>query len=250
MTHLKLIVVCSVLSAVHEGSEATRPEMRLIKEHKQSPTKTWSVEQIASFLDTRMIDTARFKNSKNIIDVLGVITEALKEDQIGFDIILDLKSFDKTHLTDCEIRQARVGLTTSVRRVAIKTALRYVLSQLPTEGADLWLKQGQVLIVSSHGKTKPADTIMDSFVAEGCLEKVLKQLSAATGVNFVIDQRVKEKAKQKVHAKLFNHVSIGGILFVLTDMLDLDYVVVESNLFYITSGSNATKIRKDGRTAQ
>jgi hypothetical protein len=198
-----------------------------------------SVEQgQANTLMSRLgepIETKDFQvpGGMSLKDALGLFVEKLAAKGMELPILVDSAAFREESI---EVYETPIRFPPFPRRLALATALRLALDQVPEKNATYLVRPTHILITTLQRATPEKQTIRGLFVKRP-LEAVLEELSAQTGISVLLDPKVGDKAKTPVTAKFRNETSLPTAVRVLADMADLRVVVVE-NVLYVTSKSN------------
>jgi hypothetical protein len=168
-------------------------------------------------------------------------------DRYDMTFVLDVKAFKEEGMEDVEGFKVRLPKMKGVR---MGTVLRLTLDQL----------DASYLVRKDHIEITPAATMERDFWTDHRgpkvrlvhaifdrrpLDDALKELSAATGITVIIDERPEGKSKNPVTANLVN-VTLDDAVRVLADMADLKALRLGS-LFYVTSKENAKALQGEQR---
>jgi len=200
----------------------------------ECPKSQWASEKIAEYLSNKSIETSPFAKKMQAKEFFEGLKRIARKDEVGFEFRLDSDDRDDPYELEIELPE-------TPKRMSMNTAIKLAVSQLPAN-VKVSFRKGLV-VVSSKAASSDA-IIVEGLVIDGSLESALSELSNRFGVNIVIDERVREKAKKNIRAKFVNSVKLESVIFVLTNMSDLDFVHVEENLYYVTSPSNATESKR------
>ena len=130
---------------------------------------------------------------------------------------------------------------------SLDTVLRKILARAPSSSGTIFIIRRDEIEITTRALWLrelglPADT-KSPLVVKHFRKTPLHKALAATSGNILIDVREERKTRVKVTAR-FDHVPIETALELLADMAGLA-VVKKANVYYVTSPSNAERLRKD-----
>jgi RNA polymerase sigma factor (sigma-70 family) len=139
-----------------------------------------------------------------------------------------------------------------MKSVRFSTVLNKILSRLPGEsGAVYVVRRDHIEITTEawlrselrlHPNAALSPLVSSSF-DKVPLEDAIKEISAATGFNIVLDAAKLEKSKLVVTANLYN-VPVDTAVRILAEMANLRVVPLD-NVLFITSKETATRLQKE-----
>src|SRR5262249_39096934 len=135
------------------------------------------------------------------------------------------------------------------RHMPVAMVLRLALSNVPN--ATFIVRQG-VVEVTTLKAASPRQLLRQRVLAnfkQDPLRDALDSLSAASGLNVVLDQRLGDKLKTPVSATFGNGITLEGALLLLTDMTDLKLYITDE-FVYVTTPANARQMHKERREAE
>jgi hypothetical protein len=157
-------------------------------------------------------------------------------ERFDLSIILDLEAFKHPMVNVPEADNLMVSLP-KVNGIKLHKALHWMLASIQ---ADFLQQNGTVVIVPHSLATSPAYLRQLPIQAEfqqKPLFEALGQLSDASGVTVVVDQRAAEQGRSPVTANFMN-VELEAAVRILADMANLKAVPLGSTL-YVTTAENA-----------
>jgi hypothetical protein len=166
-------------------------------------------------------------------------------DRYDMTIVVDLKAFKEEGVE--ELGEFRVRLP-KMKGVRLGTVLGLTLDQVD---ASYLVRRDHIEITPTArlerdiwaGRKGPKLPLVHALFEKRPLDDALKELSAATGVTVVVDERPEGKSKNPVTANLLN-VPLDDAVRVLADLADLKAVQLDSVL-YVTSKDNAKALQAE-----
>jgi hypothetical protein len=166
-------------------------------------------------------------------------------DRFDVTFVIDLKSFKEEGIDDIESFKVRLPKMKGVR---MGTVLRLLLGQLD---ASYLVRKDYIEVTPTArlereiwaGCKGPRLPLIHAVFEKRPLDEALKELSAATGVTVVVDERPEGKSRNPVTANLLN-VPLDHAVRVLADLADLKAVQLDSVL-YVTSKENAETLQAE-----
>jgi hypothetical protein len=167
----------------------------------------------------------------------------LLEDQANYQgkpmsIALDRSSLGQVEIEDVD--NLPVRLFRSEDPIALKVALRDIVSQF---GLTYAIAEGRVLVGPRTAIIERVyNQAVNLNVEEVPLRKVLRQLADQTGVNLVLDSRIKEELKTTMAVR---DMSLKTTVRLLAEMSDLQAVPLREDGFFLTNKENAARLRME-----
>jgi hypothetical protein len=183
-------------------------------------------------------------NPSTLQDALGLLGE-----KTGLTFFIDSNAFAADEVQKVEESQVGLGRMMGVR---LDTVLRLLLGQVKGQKyVGTYLIRGDHIEVTTtwHAglQLSPGEGVLmprvNSVLHREALEEALAQLSEATGISIVLDERVSDKG-QKVVTAILNNVPLDTAVRVLADQTDLKPVLMD-NLIYVTSKNNAKELEAE-----
>jgi hypothetical protein len=174
------------------------------------------------------------------IDANTPLKDALEyfSDRYELTILVNTAAFKEENVKE-DIEAVPVKLP-KMTGVALATALRLVLAQLPPKGAAYRVR-GDFIEITTFKRMRPGHHLKQKVAAsftERPLEEVLQELSDQSGVSVLLDMRAGDRAQTALSATFNNDVSLETAVRLLADMADLKAVVM-GNALYVTTKANA-----------
>jgi hypothetical protein len=162
-------------------------------------------------------------------------------------IHLDSAAIKKANESTPDIETVNVRLTKTEHPVLLKVALQSVLNQFESTNNEgrlaFAIVEGRVLIGPPRTLRETVLTQPVSIEAESVpLRTILKQLSDRTGVNLVLDPRLKEEPKATVEV---HEMALTTAVSLLAEMSDLNVVRLPDDGFFLTTKERGDRIRKE-----
>ncbi len=131
----------------------------------------------------------------------------------------------------------------SMPRLTVGEALGEALDQVPTANACFLIRQGKVEITTDK-RARPQYLLGEKVFAvfkNTALSDALDELSEQTGVTFVIDPRVSDKAKGSISATFAGNSALAAVV-VLTNMAGVEPMVL-GDIVYMTTAANVKTLQ-------
>jgi hypothetical protein len=193
-----------------------------------------------------VIETKDFTNQMTLKEGLQLLYEKFAARGKDLPILVDHRGFVDADADAASPYEAAVQLPPVPKQMTVGTALRVMLSQVPTKAnATFIVRQGHIEIVPQSRVA--IDVLLRERVLERFdkvpLQEVLDSLAATTGAPILLDVRAKDKGQERVSVVL-NNLSLQDALHVLTEQAGLRYEVLQSGVF-VTLPAEAKRVEKE-----
>jgi hypothetical protein len=214
---------------------------------KLLPGKPLSIREIRKRLD-RLIETKDLRQLTSLGEGLQFLEHKLSDGgKVNLEIVLREHLFKKENPDSPDIAETKIKFPPFPKRMSAATALRILLSKVPTNNATYRLRAGQIQVTTiDDAATVQLNEPVGGSYRDRPLAEVLDKLAAQSGVTIILDRRVSKQGQVPVRAYLGAFVSLQTALRLLTDMADLRYVII-GNAVYVTSPANADKAAAEVR---
>jgi RNA polymerase sigma factor (sigma-70 family) len=168
------------------------------------------------------------------------------------DVLIDVndRAFADAMLKDVRAQAIAERPLPPMKNARLATVLRRILARLPVE-ATVLVRDDRLEVTTADAaraevgvaRGQPLPPLVQAAFDKTPLDKALREVAAATGVNVVVDVRAADKAKVAVTADLAN-VPVDTAVRVLTDMAELKPVRL-GNVLYVTTPENAARLQAE-----
>ncbi len=204
---------------------------------KQPPSMVQKVNQRANF-DGVNDPKATLNDVLDKLSKLYDVSFDINEIAFKVDAVMDV---GKTEIANPPIP--------AMKNVQIERVLRSILGRVPAPSGAVFSVRGDHIEITTGAFQKteiwgsyrgPCLPLMNVVLDKVPLEDAVRQLADQTDFNILVDNRVGEKAKTLVSARLIN-TPLDSALRLLTDMSDLRSVQLD-NVLYVTTKENAVAL--------
>jgi len=151
-----------------------------------------------------------------------------------------------------DVYEEEVSLPPYPKRMAMETALNYILAQVNRDDiqATYRIHQGYIEIVPVNylAAKRLVRERVSARIPGRPLEKVLRDLSDETGLTIVLDPVIGKKSATSIDAN-FRNISLEDALVVVTEMAELKYVVLRDSI-YVTLPGKVEAIEKEEKARE
>jgi hypothetical protein len=228
-------------------SRATKAEKKDAPKKPQAPPKG-DAASVRKKL-ARPIDFSGYEDVKT--SLIEALDELAKKHHVVFDINDRAFKAEETH----DVLKTFIAEGTSIpaMKASLARVLQKILDRVPAQsGAVFLIRQRHVEITTiaavreELGLAKGARLVplVWEVFDNKQLTRAFSDLAEVTGMNVVVDPKVKEAARVgQVTARLAN-VPVDTAVRLLADMAELDVVLLD-NVFYVTSPEKAKRLRQN-----
>ncbi|MFO0967456.1 MAG: hypothetical protein U0793_18005 [Gemmataceae bacterium] len=175
--------------------------------------------------------------------VLTHFQKFLLDRKLVVEWVVDQGAFSEEDPEAPPIKDVSVRFPAFPRRMALATALRMALDNVPTRNATYWVRRGQILLTTC----KRVLSILDEPIAtinvnRRPLAEALDELAESSGVTILLDPRTGDKRRARVSADL-HWVRPRTAALLLADQADLK-VLTFGNVLYVTTPKNAGRLKR------
>jgi RNA polymerase sigma factor (sigma-70 family) len=191
-------------------------------------------------------------------DVKAKLSEVLAELATQYDFNFDIneRAFDAEGIKDVLFTPVVADGRPLPRmtRVRLSTVLKKILSRIPNPSGATFVVRRDHIEITTHAALReelglPANADLFPLVSASfdnlALAEALKDLSASSGFNIVLDSsKVEKKIDKPTITANFNNVPVDTAVRILAEMADLRAVLVD-NVLFVTSKDAAERMQKE-----
>jgi hypothetical protein len=162
-------------------------------------------------------------------------------------IDFDANAIAKANEGAGDVETTQVRITKRDHPILLRVALQEILNQFMATNEEGRLAyaivEGRILVAPPKSLQSSVLRQPVSVEAEAMpLRKLLKQLADQTGVNLVLDPRIKEEPKVTIEV---HEVSLNTAIRLLAEMTDLTAIRTQEDVYFITTKERADRLRKE-----
>ncbi len=187
-----------------------------------------------------MVETKPFVNQMTLKDAISSLSEQFAKRGHELTIWLDAAAFKEDSPDAADPLETPVYLPAIPRKMPLATALRQLLSKIPSNNASYLLREG-AFVITTNSRAAPAVLLRSAVTArfdKTPLEDALEELSNHTGATILLDPRVGDKARTPVTATLKNTLTLEAAVRLLAEMAELR-AVVDNDVLFVTTAARA-----------
>jgi len=178
---------------------------------------------------------------------LKYLEEHAKKEGKVIAIEIDSKGIAMANEGGGDVETAQVKLTKREHPLLLRVALQEILSQFQATNDQGQLTfaivEGRILVGTRESLRASVLNQPVNIEAEAVpLRKVLKHLAEQTGVNLVLDPRIKEEPKVTMEV---HEITLNTAVRLLAEMADLTAIRLQNYVFFITTKERADRLRKE-----
>ena len=194
----------------------------------------------------QLVPAKTFLQPMTLKEALGLFLEKCAARNLPFVYFVDTVAF-RAEDPKCENPlDAAIDLTAIPPQIKLRLEdlLQRVLNQIPHRASYL-VRDGFIEITTKERVSVKSllKRTVTGLLQNVALDEALAQLSGKTGASIILDPSVKKQSKKPITATFRNDVTLEGALCIITEMADLEFVVMQSGI-YVTTEKRANALRK------
>jgi hypothetical protein len=196
------------------------------------------------------IDMKDFQVPMKLKEALGQLMEQMQTRGKAVPILVNTDAFRMADPDAPDIYDVDVKFPPFPRKMALRTALRVMLGQVPGQNAraTFVVLPSHVEITTTTATSQPEKLRQEvlATIDKQPLQDALEDLAAAAGVSVAVDPRVGDKARTLVSGTFANDATLSSAMCILADMAGLRVVEAAGGV-YVTTPENAKTMREEMR---